>query len=214
MQHKNRNIILGTAGAAVLILTFILIGLTVSLQRQLRSANIDVEARIHIAETEARMDERERAEAEWAILERATTHAFSGPDVFGQLSLFYPRAWSLFVQSTAQQSSGDFVAFMHPRLVTAGQQVYALRVSIVSRSYEQVLQEMNHRVQQGTLTSSPFRNELGAVGMRFDGQFVHGQAGGAAVILQIRDRTAIIQTDTEIFKGDFNQIITTITYNP
>jgi hypothetical protein len=213
MQQRNKTIIFGAVGVALVVLVFVMIGWVVSLQRQLTDATRDKDSAINIAVAQAKEEQRLRDQDRFEELERATTYDFRGPDDYGALAFRYPRAWALYVQSGAQ--GGDYSAVFYPRLITAGQAIFALRVQIVSRSYDSVLQGYNGQVTSGRLTSSVFKNDLGAVGTRFDGEVVGGQAGGAVVVIRIRDKTAIIQTDTEIFKAAFNEIVLpSIIYNP
>lgn len=49
-------------------------------------------------------------------------------------------------------------------------------------------------------------------GTRLDGSFTE-DIRGFAVIFKIRDKTVTIRSDAETFKGDFNALIQTITFN-
>jgi len=51
----------------------------------------------------------------------------------------------------------------------------------------------------------------GENGVRLDGNFTK-EIRGSAVVFKIRDKTAVIQTDADTFKHDFNTLIKTISF--
>ena len=65
------------------------------------------------------------------------------------------------------------------------------------------------RITSRTVTITPANGQSGT---RLDGKF-SDDIRGAAVIYKIRDKTAVIQTDADTFKADFDALIKTITFN-
>jgi hypothetical protein len=51
----------------------------------------------------------------------------------------------------------------------------------------------------------------GENGVRLDGNF-SDEIRGAAVIFKIRDKTAVLRTDADTFKPDFETLIKTVTF--
>jgi hypothetical protein len=185
------------------------------------------EAIVLARETEIRRNERSLADAEWEEREKYCNadgrgHSFVGPDDYGRFGFFHPCSWAIHVPSPALHG-GNFEAVFHPRrIVNVPNAVYALRFTILTQQYDSVIQQRQGLVQSGRLTQSTFTNVLNQgrpneqtiTGMRFDGEMVHGVAGGSEVIFRIRDRTAIVRTDSGLFKDDFERLIRTIVYTP
>ena len=47
----------------------------------------------------------------------------------------------------------------------------------------------------------------------YEGEFPSTKLHGAAVVFKLRDKTAILQTDAQIFREDFMKLLSTVTYN-
>jgi len=74
-----------------------------------------------------------------------------------------------------------------------------------------VIEDYKDLVKSGKLTTSSVKANS-QNGTRLDGSFTK-DIRGAAVIYKIRDKTAIIRTDADTFKPDFENLIKTITFN-
>ena len=53
----------------------------------------------------------------------------------------------------------------------------------------------------------------GVTANRYSGKIPNTELNGYILIIKIRDKTAVLQTDSVLFEGDFNKIINTITFN-
>jgi hypothetical protein len=88
---------------------------------------------------------------------------------------------------------------------------FALRVSIINQSYDQVLDQYAGLVRQGKLRSSSITTS-GFNGNRLDGNF-STTLQGSAVIFKIRDKTLILRTDSPTFQPDFDEkVVKTLTF--
>lgn len=176
-------------------------------------AKTDIDGKIALAEAEAKKEQAEEDEAKFAEREKEPRREFIGPDDYGRLSFTYPKTWSVYVAKDAQKG-GDYEAFLHPVQVPslenqATQQV-ALRLQIVDKDYDVYLKQYERLVSDGKLRSSTV-SVNGENGIRFDGDFTK-DIRGAAVIFKIRDKTAVLRTDADTFKPDFEALIKTVTF--
>ncbi len=144
--------------------------------------------------------------------EKQPNRQFAGPDDYGRVSFDYPKTWSIYVDNDASKG-GTFMAYFNPVSVPpiANTQLYALRVEIQEKDYDQVLTTYDSFIKKGSLTSSSFKAD-DQTGTRLDGNFTK-DLKGSAVLFKIRDKTVIIKTDAEAFKPDFEALIKTITFN-
>jgi len=214
----------------IVILVAGLLATTSSLTRARAEVNemaASTEAIVAAREAEIRFDERTTVNADWEERQKYCNaggrgHAFTGPDDYGRFGFYHPCTWSIYISQPAR-GGGNFEAIFHPRQVVAGGgEVYALRFQILNQSYDNVISSRSGQVTAGRLTQSTFSNTInpGQItqyeisGMRFDGEMVPGVPGGSEVIFRIRDKTAIVRTDSGLFREDFNRLIETIVYTP
>lgn len=154
---------------------------------------------------------------------------FAGPADYGQLQFEYPRNWSVYIDKAAT-SGGDFNAYLNPLQVdtVSKDTLNALRVTISTRSFEDVTQEYQRVVDQKNSGLSVKSVQIGnsekgttTTANRYDGVIPGTDFKGSIVIFKIRDKTVILQTDSEQFTGtdeqnnlrDFEQILSSITFN-
>ena len=169
--------------------------------------NLKIDAAVAIAEK----DLGDKLEADFLEREKEPNRDFAGPSDYGTLSFKYPKTWSLYVASDASQGDG-YEAYLNPGLVPAvsEDERFALRVNIVNQKYEEAIEEYQGLVEDGALRTSTVKAN-GENGTRLDGNFTEN-IRGAAVLFRIRDKTAILRTDADTFKPDFEKIIKTITF--
>ena len=172
----------------------------------------NVDEKISLAVASAEKETTEKLEAAFTEREKSPYLNFSGPTDYGELSFQYPKTWSVYVAKDANKG-GDFEAYLNPGEVSpvSDSTINALRVIISTKSIEKVQEAYEKLVSKGTLTAEikTINNESSTV---YSGTLPNKLVGAAAVI-KLRDKTAIIETDAEIFLEDFNQILETITYN-
>jgi len=174
----------------------------------------NTDAKISTAVTSSVKTQADKDAADFLEKEKQPNRQFAGPDDFGRLSFDYPKTWSVYVADEANNGSTTYQAYFNPVSVppinTEATQ-YALRVSIEQTSVESVLQSYTELVKQGALKSSAIKAD-GADGTRLEGKFSEN-IRGMAVIFKIRDKTVTIRSDAETFRGDFDALVSTITFN-
>ena len=172
----------------------------------------NVDSKVAVAVAEAEKVQADKLEAEFLERNKQPNRKFVGPDDYGRLSFDYPKTWSVFVEEDASKG-GSFQAYLNPVSVPPISQStqLGLRVTIETRAYESVIQSYQSRVRSGDLTSSTASAD-GETGTRLEGAFTK-DIRGTAVIFKIRDKTVTLRTDADTFKGDFDAIIKSITFN-
>lgn len=172
----------------------------------------NVDARVADAVSIAKKKQADADEAKFNEREKEPNREFVGPDDYGRLSFMYPKTWSVYVAKDA--SSGDtYQAYLNPVSVPAVSttQQYALRVTIETKEYDQVIASYDSLVKKGDLKASVVKaNDQN--GTRLDGSFSK-DIRGAAAIFKIRDKTVTLRTDADTFKPDFDALVTSLTFN-
>lgn len=172
--------------------------------------NVDAIVTREVAEAEK--IQADELEEKFFQREKEPNRSFAGPSDFGTLGFKYPKTWSIYV-AEAGEDGDDYEAYFNPVTVPpiANDERYALRVTITDTPYEDVIEDYQSLVEDGDLRTSATKAN-GQSGTRLDGKF-SDDIRGAAVIYKIRDKTAVIQTDADTFKADFDALIKTITFN-
>lgn len=191
------------------------IGLFVWMFLQYNEARDDVQGQIDEAVLEAKDELAAKLEAEFLEREKYPLKTFSGPADYGQLTFEYPRTWSVYVAADAA-SGGDFSAYFNPNQVEAisRDSINALNVTILDKSFDDVVAEYQRAMERDnsgltveTITVNGFTAN------RYSGRIPNTELSGYIVIFKIRDKTAVLQTDSVLFKEDFDNLINTITFN-
>jgi hypothetical protein len=176
-----------------------------------QKANVDTKVAEAVAE--AKKEQADDDEAKFAEREKEPNREFVGPDDYGRLTFSYPKTWSVYVAEDNSSRGGTYEAYLNPITVppVSDKQQYALRITIESQSYDEVIENYQDLVTDGKLSSSSV-SANDQTGARFDGNFTD-DIRGSAVIFKIRDKTLTLQTDADTFKPDFDALITTIKFN-
>ena len=172
--------------------------------------NVDI--KIATAVATAEKEQADALEAKFNEREKEPNRQFVGPEDYGRLAFDYPKTWSVYIEKDAI-SAKTYQAYLNPVAVppVSSSQQYALRIVIETKNYEQVIDGYQSLVKKGDLRSSAVKAD-GQDGTRLDGSFSK-DIRGSAVIFKIRDKTATIRTDADTFRGDFDALIATITFN-
>lgn len=197
------------------LLSITFIGLFIWKQSELVDAQTDVQGQINLAVAAAKDEQVTKMEAEFLEREKYPYKTFSGPADYGQLSFEYPRTWSVYVANSAA-NGGNFEAYFNPDQVDAvgKDTINALRVSIQNKSYEDVVAQYQRYVdRKDSSLSVQVVTVNNATANRYTGNIPNTDFQGIIVIFKIRDKTAILQTDSMLFEADFNKLLETITFN-
>ena len=133
-----------------------------------------------------------------------------------KLQMFkHPKTWSVYVASDAT-NGGDFKAYFNPGQVDPIKKdsVYALELTIRDKGFDDVVSEyqkaMDRKDANLTMQAVTIKD---FTANRYTGTIPGTEMSGIIVIFKIRDKTAILQTDSTFFEQDFNTLLETITFN-
>lgn len=196
------------------------IGLFIWMNMNYQEAKTDVDSQIAVAVAEAKDEQASRLEADFLEREKYPYKTFSGPADYGQLTFEYPKTWSVYVAAAATNSDGDFNAYFNPVQVDAvgDDTVNALRVTIRDKSFDEVTEEyqraMNRKDSGLTVTSVTIGKNNNITANRYTGKIPDTKdLSGFIVTFKIRDKTAILQTDSVLFQADFDKLLGTVIFN-
>lgn len=188
-------------------------GLAVWAYTEYQKRGNDVNGQIKIAVVEAEKAQQDQDEKKFAEREKEPNRDFSGPVDYGRVSFKYPKTWSVYVASDSSRG-GNYEAYLNPITVpkVSENEQFALRVTILTKDYDQVIESYKSKVNNGQLSTESTTSQ-GNIGTRYDGNF-SPNIRGSAVVYQIRDKTLVIRTDSSTYKNDFDEIVKTVTFNP
>ena len=191
------------------------IGLFIWMMGQYHEAQSDLDGKIAIAVAEAKDEQAQKDEADFLEREKVPVRSFSGPADYGELSFSYPKTWSLYVAEDAS-NGGNYIAYFNPIQVDplARESINALNLTIRNQSFESVVESYKGQVEgkEPAMTVETITVN-GATANRYVGKIPGTEHNGIVVMIKIRDKTVILQTDSMLFEADFNALINTISFN-
>jgi hypothetical protein len=172
----------------------------------------NVDAKVSTAVTSAVKTQADKDAAAFLEKEKEPNRLFAGPDDYGRLAFNYPKTWSIYVDKDAS-SGNTYSAYFNPVSVppVKTDTQYALRVTIEQKDYEKVIASYDSLVKKGDLAATAVKADA-TDGTRLEGNFTK-DIRGIAVVFKIRDKTVTLRTDAETFRGDFDALVSTITFN-
>lgn len=213
-RAKNRIDLLKTIGLIVVsLLAVLFIGLFIWMILKWSEANTNVQGKIDVAVAEARNSLQTKLEGDFEEKEKYPFLTFSGPTDLGSLNFEYPKTWNLYVPDDASRG-GDYHAYLNPGQVNVvdDSTVMALRVTIKSEQMDRVLEDYTRKVESGEMTVSS--TVVNGVNVSVYTGKLDSDLMGIVCIFKIRDKTAILQTDSSnVFRADFERILSTIRFN-
>ncbi len=175
----------------------------------------DLDEKIATAEKVAVKKAETAKETEFAEREKDPFKNFTGSATFGSLSYDFPKTWSVFLEEKASGTVLDF--YGHPGVVKGTDKTnsFALRVQIISTSYDKEAEKMQKLVESGKATATAFipKNVPTGLGVRVVGEVVTDKQG-VMILLPQRDKTIKIWTESPDYYSDFDKIIETLNYIP
>ena len=209
-KHKNLVeiviiIVLGFVAA-----TFI--GLFIWMYVQYDDVKTDVDGQIAVAVAQAVNENTTELQEQFAEQEKSPYETFTGPTEYGSLSFEYPKTWSVYIAEESDDG-GDYVAYFHPEYVypVSNDQIYALRMQILSTTFDRAISNYTRLVERGSLTMSVIQINDTSVNY-YVGTLPNGFVG-RAVAFRLRDKTVILQTDAELYADDFETLLESVTFN-
>ncbi|MDR2336526.1 MAG: hypothetical protein LBE03_00260 [Candidatus Nomurabacteria bacterium] len=200
------------------IATIVLAAFLVMTKIEFDEKSRDVDGQIERAVVDAKKAQYDADKAEFFELEKKPYFEFVGPEDYGSLSFQYPKTWSQYVSLDASDG-GNFEAYFNPGVVDkvggdawSGEGVYALRVIIFNNTSPEVIADFYKSYVSDGFTTSNLVTVGEASGMRYDG-YITSELKGSLFVFKLRDKAVVIRTDSEIFRGDFDELLKTIKYN-
>jgi hypothetical protein len=199
---------------SVLFLLAMVFGAWAFMGRQDYKDNVD--KKIADASTVAVQEAESAKDAEFIELEKIPTRTYTGPETYGSVSFSYPKTWSVYAVENTTGTVLDLYAF--PLVVPglSNEQTYALRLEILSSTYDSEVKKLDPALKRGEVSVAAYRPEKvpTALGIRVDGA-IERDVQGSMVILPLRDRTIKIYSEIPQFIGDFDSIILpSLTFTP
>ncbi len=213
--NKHSDVFKIIAIIALALSTVTFLGLFVWMFLQYNDVSTDVNGQIDEAVAAAKAEQAEKDEMEFAEREKEPYRTFTGPADYGQLTFDYPKTWSLYVAADATKG-GNFEAYFNPIQVNkvSKDTINALRVTIRTSSFEDVTAEYQKYIDRKdsnlTMSSITFN---GITANKYTGTIPNTELNGYIVIFKIRDKAAILQTDSVLFEADFNKVLETVQFN-
>lgn len=198
-------IVLGVVAA-----TFI--GLFIWMYIQYDDVKTDVDGQISSAVAIAVEENTTELQAQFTEQEKSPYETFTGPAEYGSLSFEYPKTWSVYIAEDSDDG-GDYVAYFHPAYVypVNRDQIYALRLEITSDSFDKITESYARDLEDGALTMTV--RQINGTSTNYYQGTLPDKHVGRSVIFRLRDKTVILQTDAELYAGDFETLLGTVTFN-
>ena len=214
-QKEATGLIKTIAIVALSLVAATFIGLFIWIYVQYNDVKTDVDGQINLAVAKAVDEKAAELEDEFAEREKYPYKAFSGPEDYGELGFEYPKTWSVFIASDAAKG-GDFEAYLNPGEVNplADTTVNALRVTIRNKSFDSVVAEYEKEVTKKNATLKVEAIEVNKASANlYTGTIPKTELNGYIVIFKIRDKTAILRTDSVLFKDEFFKLLESVSFN-
>ena len=187
-----------------------------------REAQTNLDGKVDLAVSEAEKKQADADEAKFAEREKEPNYEFAGAADYGHVGFMYPKTWSAYVAADGSDGK-DYFAYLHPVTVppvpssSKVQQRFALRVAIYNSPMDEVLKEYEKTITAGELSSTAAIYN-GKNGTKLEGLFPFSgdkddRVRGIAVFFKVNDKTLMLRTDAETFKGDFDKILNTIKFD-
>ena len=198
----------GTIGCLILFLIAGSLAIWAYMQYSHEKSNVDSKVAIEVAK--GKSEQAESDQKKFSEEAKNPWIEFVGPSEYGRVSFMYPRTWSVYIENDGS-NRGDYKAYLNPVAVPSASNKasrFALRLEIINKNLDTVLNDYQSRLKKGELTSSSTEfNGISAT--RIDGTF-EKELRGSVVLMKVRDKTIRFSTDADTFKPDFQTILGTV----
>ncbi len=210
-EKKPRNTLIETILLIVVsLIAVVFIFLFIQKYIEWDAISADIDGQVNKAVAIAVAENTTKLESEFAEREKFPYETFTGPVDYGSFSFQYPKTWSVYIAKDAAKG-GDFEAYLNPREVepVSSTTINALRVRIRDTAFDSVARTYESALKNGKLT---LRTDTvgGVLANIYTGE-ISNNIHGAVMILKLRDKTVLLQTDSEIFLDEFNGILQSVT---
>jgi len=156
----------------------------------------------------------------FAIASENPLTQYVGPQAYGTISLWYPKNWSGYVNTTQGSGGIPVDGYFYPGVLPTVQDSttfnFALRLQVSNESYSQVLQAFQGEQQNGqaTVTTYSLPKVPSVVGVKIVGQLTNGSSG-TLVVLPLRSEALEVWTEGNAYLPQFNNyILPNLSFSP
>jgi hypothetical protein len=174
---------------------------------------------ISTAVSSAKQQQQNSDNQAFAIAEQKPLIQYLGPQQYGTISLWYPRTWSSFVDSSGGASEpldGYFAPGTLPSVTDDGNTNFALRIQVESTSYSDTVQDLQSEQQanQVTITAYSLPKLPKVVGIEAVG-LLPDDVTGTMVVLPLRGVAVEVWTEGTAYLSQFNNdILPNLSFSP
>jgi hypothetical protein len=179
--------------------------------------------KIYKAVAAAKAAQETQLKQQFAEEAKSPNKFYHGSSTYGSVSFAYPKTWSAYVDENGiEHINGYFYPDFVPSL--QGSTAFALRAELVNTAYSSVLQQFSTQIKAGKIRASAYvppkmvGNSNVQAGMRLDGAISSNQTSnlqGSMVLIQVRDKTLELYTQSPDFLNDFNNtVLANLTFVP
>lgn len=151
---------------------------------------------------EAEEAQQARLEAEFTEREKLPTKTYTAPSELGSVKVTMPKTWSQYLD---MGKKNELQFYAHPNYVPSEGVNYALRMSVINKSYADEMKRYEPAIKKGDIKSSSVQAS-GATGARLDGT-IEKDKEGSMVVFPLRDKTLRVWTENPEFQDDFDNIV-------
>lgn len=174
---------------------------------------------INTAVAAAKLQQQNTDSANFAIQAQKPLVSYVGPQAYGTITLYYPKNWSAYVNSSGSSGypiDGYFYPGVLPTVTDNGQTNFPLRLQVENQTYTDVLQFYQSEQQANLVTISAYSLPKlpNVVGVEIVGQLESG-AKGTMVILPLRNEALEVWTEGTGYLTEFNSdILPNLSFSP
>jgi hypothetical protein len=155
----------------------------------------------------------------FAIQEQKPLIRYVGPQAYGTISLYYPRNWNAYIDSTGQNGapiSGYFYPGILPTVTDNGKINFALRLRVENQPYSSIAQTFQSYIRSNLVSITPYSLPKlpSVVGIKVVGN-IEGNVSGTMIILPMRTNTLEVWTEGSLYLSEFNtDILPNLSFSP
>ena len=212
LPTKNHRSVIETVILVVVSLIAVtFIGLFIWKYLEWDNIKTDVDGQIDAAVAVAVSENTTKMENEFIEREKYPYKSFMGPVDYGSVSFEYPKTWNLYIAKDAA-NGGNYEAYLNPGevLPVGNATINALRVIIQDKAFDAVAKTYENSVKNGKV-SMVTRNIGSTVANVYTGE-LSNNIRGIVTIIKVRDKTVMLQTDSELFSDEYYKLLDTVNF--
>jgi len=212
LPTKNHRSVIETVILVVVSLIAVtFIGLFIWKYLEWDNIKTDVDGQIDAAVAVAVSENTTKMENEFIEREKYPYKSFMGPVDYGSVSFEYPKTWNLYIAKDAA-NGGNYEAYLNPGevLPVGNATINALRVIIQDKAFDAVAKTYENSVKNGKV-SMVTRNIGSTVANVYTGE-LSNNIRGIVTIFKVRDKTVMLQTDSELFSDEYYKLLDTVNF--